>query len=59
LEVALYGLDAPAKQQIVASAMLGAALSEEELDRRLNRLTVAEGGRDRRMVGGREAKGNE
>ena len=41
-EAALFGLDAPTKQQIVATAMLGAPLSEEELDRRLDRLTVDE-----------------
>jgi len=39
---ALYGLDAPTKQQIVATAVVGASLSEEELDRRLDRLTEEE-----------------
>ena len=48
-EADLFGLDAPVKQQIVAR-MFAEPLSEEELDRRLDRLSVPEQHEFRRLL---------
>jgi len=41
-DAALHGLDAPTRQQIVATALVGSALLDQELDRGLDRLSADE-----------------